>query len=125
MNTLTALSSIEGIELAPFGFVRVTGLTINDHGFKSRKVEPTVKMLGSWATNNAYYIVVTERGEVWLSYGHPVFTDACEEAVRSLCPKGGGSGIFTASAVVATGSEQIPMHQLLHRIHDPSWEQAW
>ncbi|HEY1036978.1 MAG TPA: hypothetical protein VGE62_00165 [Candidatus Paceibacterota bacterium] len=119
------MEKIEGSELAEFGFVHVTGLPLSRACGHEGAVEATVKMLGSYATNNGYVIVVTRGGKVWLSYGALYGESSrCMQIICSLCLPENRSdkGMGTASAAIVDCTEQIPQHCLLNRFRDPSWQ---
>jgi hypothetical protein len=125
--SFTEKKEMEGQELSQFGFVHVTGLKVtnrlNPDGWT---IEASVAQCGTYATNNGYVIVVTKRGNVWLSYGafYGDRSDECHRVIDELCypEKRGDQGMMTSAVVIIDCTEQIHMYHLMSRLADPSWD---
>ncbi len=117
---------LEGSALITFGWVHVTGLRVRPrHDADLRIIKPDIDMLGKGADNNGFRIIVTERGKVWIKYGHEKDRQRQteeESLLEQLCPHGRGHGMMVAGCAIATGGDQILTHELLSRVHDPLWE---
>lgn len=104
------------MNLAKHGFVRVDGLRCSSPVRGDEYlIKPEPGNTYRWDTNNGKVVVVTPKGEVWLSAGTDI-TSIATEMVRS------DEGLERGMFVPCSNGEEISMGDLLNRLKDPQWQ---